>query len=466
MAVVAVLHAALGGAGPASADGPAVGADIHLAQTMAGRDLTVIVRRTDRPPAPLRVDVVTHAGSPAGRLALRASTAGETVSSTTIDLGASPGFHAATLRVDRTGPWELALDDGTQVATIPFVVPAAVRPPWENAVYGGFVVAGALLLIALGLAAFGRVGAALAPAGGTVAGLAVAVTAAVLSSTIVPPSPPGTLLDPTVANVNDPYRQPPSVDFSRPPVNLTTRTAGRDLHLRLTDGATGRPVDDLLVHHHAFLHLVVVSPSGGMRHLHPVRVAPGDYRARLDPSEAGVHAVTAELARRGGGVQHVRSAVHVSAHPSAVRTGAAQAGSAGCRRIATASATTASASCTLSKEIRPAGTASTITADFGSPTLQPWLGMLGHMIVVGPVDGTTTPVTAPIWAHVHAMLPQPSAARDAPDESIASFGPQIRFTYTFPLPGRYLAWVQAARGYSVITVPTVVEVPAAGGGQG
>ncbi|MDW5326481.1 hypothetical protein [Plantactinospora sp. KLBMP9567] len=76
MAVVAVLHAALGDAGPASADGPAVGADIHLAQTMAGRDLTVIVRRTDRPPAPLRVDVVTHAGSPAGRLALRASTAG------------------------------------------------------------------------------------------------------------------------------------------------------------------------------------------------------------------------------------------------------------------------------------------------------------------------------------------------------------------------------------------------------
>jgi hypothetical protein len=37
-----------------------------------------------------------------------------------------------------------------------------------------------------------------------------------------------------------------------------------------------------------------------------------------------------------------------------------------------------------------------------------------------------------------------------------------RFTYTFPLPGRYLAWVQVERDYAIVTVPMVVDVPAAG----
>jgi hypothetical protein len=423
---VAVLGIVLGPAAVASADGGPVGADIQVAQTLGDRELTVIIRRVDTPPAPLRVDVVTHAGTPAGRLELRASTAGETVSTTRVELGATPGFHSGTLRVDRAGPWELTTDDGVQEATIPFVVPALVQSPWERATYGGFVAAGALLLIALGLAVFGRAGFALVPAGGMVAALAVAVTAG--------------LLAPVLPELDTPHQRTSSGDLSRPPVNLVTSMRGADLRLQLTDGTTGRPVDDLLIHHNAFLHLMVVSPSGGMDHLHPIRVAPGDYRARLDPVEVGVHAVGVELARRGGGVQLVRSSVRVDTATAApARQGDAE----------------------LTEVIRPAGTPSTIAAAFGSPDLQPWLGMLGHLIVVGPVDDLRSPECAPIWAHVHAMVPQTRGFPDKPDESVAAFGPDVRFTYTFPLPGRYLAWIQAERDYAVITVPTVIDVPAA-----
>jgi hypothetical protein len=445
LAAIVAAAVMLVGAAPASADGAGSGAaDIEVAQTLGERDLTLNLHvPVDATPAPLRVEVVTHDGTPAGSLELRASTAGETVSTAKVDLAATPGFHGATLRVDRAGPWELAVDDGTQAATIPFVVPALVASPWENAIYGGFAVAGVLLLISLGLAVFDRRGHALIPAGGMVAALAVAVTAAVLSPVIPAPPAPGTHLDPTFDNVNDPYQRTSTVDFSRPPVNLVTSTAGGDVRLRITDGATGRPVDDLMVHDNAFVHLVVVSPSGAMRHLHPIRVAPGDYRARLDTAEPGVHAVAAELARRGGGVQLLRSSVRIATPTAApAEPGAAE----------------------LDTVIRQAGMPSTITARFGAADLQPWLGMLGHMIVVGPVGDTpSAAATAPVWAHVHAMIPRNPGIPGRPDESVAAFGPDVGFTYTFPEPGRYLAWVQVERDYSVVTVPTVIDVPNAGG---
>ncbi|MET0134537.1 MAG: hypothetical protein ABW215_13215 [Kibdelosporangium sp.] len=442
--LLTVLGVVFGVAAPALADGPAGGADVQVAQTIGDRDLTVIIRRADGP-GPLRVDLVAHVGTPAGRLTLQAKAEGTTISTTTVDLGATPGFYPGTLHVNRSGPWELALDDGTQVATIPFIVPARVTSPWDNTVYGGFIAAGALLFLALGLAFFGRVGLAMVPAGGMIAALAVAITAGLLSPLIPRPPSPGAQLDPTFDNVDDPYRRTSIVDFSRPPVNLVPSMAADDLRLQLADGATGRPVDDLLVHDNALIHLVVVSPSGGLKHLHPIRVAPGDYRARLNPAEPGVHAVAAELARRGGGVQLARASVQVTN---------------------TTVTPQAPGKADLEQVIQPAGSPSTITARFGTPTLQPWLGMLGHMIVVGPISDTRTTVTAPVWAHVHAMIPPTPGFPDKPDESVAAFGPDVRFTYTFPQPGRYLAWVQAERDYSVITVPMVVDVPATKGPRG
>lgn len=430
------LGAILGIAGPALADGAQAGADVHVAQTLGDRDLTVIIRRVAEVPGPVHVDVVTHAGSPAGEITLTARAAGAATSTTKVVLGEKPGFHSGVLRIDRPGPWELAVDE----ATIPFVVPALVPSPWENATYGGFIAAGVLLFVALLFAVFGRPGLALVPTAGVIAAVAVAATAALLSPSIPPLAPPGTQLDPTFDNVNDPYQRTSIVDFSRPPVNLVPGVRGDDLVLSLTDGSSGRPVDDLLVHDSAFIHLVVVSPSGNLLHLHPIRTAPGEYRARLKPAERGTYALAAEIARRGGGVQLLRSSIEVS-DTSAARP---QDGKAA-----------------LATEIREAGRPSTITAGFGERDLQPWLGMLGHMIVVGPV--TDSPAKAPIWAHVHSMIPPTPGLPDKPDESVAAYGPDVPFTYSFPLPGKYFVWIQAERNYEIVTVPTVVDVPAAKG---
>ncbi|MFD5826402.1 hypothetical protein [Lentzea sp. NPDC060358] len=428
-----LLGAVLGAVGPAAADGAQSGADLHVAQSLGDRDLTVIIRRVAEVPGPVHVDVVTHAGSPPGEITLTARAVGAQTSSARVVLGQEPGFHPAVVRVDRPGPWELAVDE----ATIPFVVPALVASPWENATYGGFIAAGMLLLLALLAAVSGRPGLALVPTAGVVAAISVGATAALLSPSIPPVAAPGTQLDPTFDSVTNPWERTSTTDFSRPPVNLVPRMEGTDLVLGLTDGSSGRPVDDLLVHDNAFVHLVVVSPTGALRHLHPVRTAPGEYRARLKAPEQGAHAVAAEIARRGGGVQLLRATVDVTGTGTAPEPGKAD----------------------VTTEVREAGRPTTITAKFGERDLQPWLGMLGHMIVVGPVTGTN-PVGAPIWAHVHSMIPPVPGMPGQPDESVAAYGPDVPFTYSFPLPGKYLVWIQVERNYSVVTVPREVDVPA------
>jgi hypothetical protein len=318
------------------------------------------------------------------------------------------------------------------------VVPARVTSPWQAAAYGGFVAAGLLLLLSLVVALWKSSVAALVPGAGMVAALAVAITAGLLSSSIPPLKAPGSDLDPTYDVVTDPYANAQfTMDYSRPPVNMVATLEQNELRLAITDGSTGRPVDDILVHDNALIHLGVVSPSGRLWHLHPIRVGPGDYRARLVAPEQGVYAVAAEIARRGGGRQLARTSIALQAVQDAK---------------------TAPANIELDRKVGPAGTPSTITARFGEQDLQPWLGMLGHLIVVGPI--TTNAASAPIWAHVHSMTPPTPGLPDRPDESVAAFGPDVPFTYTFPLPGRYLVWAQAERGYQVLTVPAVIDIPA------
>ncbi|MBE8524911.1 hypothetical protein ILP97_46820 [Amycolatopsis sp. H6(2020)] len=459
-AALLMLLAALGivaGGGIAHADGAPTGADIQVAQTLGARELTVIIRRVDTTPSPLRVDIVTHQGTAPGTLHLAVTADGVPSSRGDVVLGATPGVYPGNLQVDKPGPWELSLSDGTgPPATIPFIVPARVVPPWEKATYGGFVAAGAFLLIALivGVRAK-RTAYALVPAAGVVAAIAVAVTGALLSASTPSPPAPGSQLDPTFDNVTDPYAnaQLSTVDYSRPPVNLAVEARRGDLRLRLTDGATGRPVDDLLVHDNALVHLVLVSPSGRLSHLHPVRVGPGDYRVRLADPEAGTYAVAAELARRGGGVQLARSTVDMkgTAAPAPEPPGP------GPRTID---------GTPVDLTVSP-GTPTTITAHFPAQDLQPWLGMLGHLIVTGPFTGPAGEgaAKAPTWAHVHAMVPPVAGQLGRPDETVAAYGPDVSFTYTFAEPGRYRIWLQAERGYRVLTVPAVVDVPTTGAGR-
>jgi hypothetical protein len=435
----------------AGADGIGTDTDVHVAQSLGGRELTVTIRRVGPVLGPLHVDVVTHRGDAPGTLELTATAPGATSSSGRVDLG-PPGIYSATLNVDRAGPWELLVDDGRTVARIPFLVPAQVIPPWKKASDYGFFAAGALLIVSLGVALRSRRNwTALIPAAGMVVALTVAVTGAVLSAYSPAPPQPGQDLDPTMDNIRDPYARVAAnslnpVDYSRPPVNLAVAQRDSTLQLNLVDSATGRPADDLLVHHGALIHLIVVSPSGAMSHLHPVHVAPGRYEVQFEMTERGTYAMAAEIARRGGGVQLLRGSVDAHSPYASPRPTAPSPGE-------------------ITAAVAPAGSPSTISARFGdSADLQPWLGMVGHMMVVGPLPDTPDigklALAAPIWSHAHAMVPPaPGAAGGQPDESVARHGPDIDFTYTFALPGRYKVWVQTERDYTILTAPTEVEVP-------
>ncbi|MFB7719269.1 hypothetical protein [Nocardia sp. NPDC056100] len=461
--VVGIWLLSVLGAGPARADGAVSGGDVTVAQSLGDRELTVIVRRAE--PGPLRVDLVTHVGTPAGTLTLGVAAADRVgdAGSATVQLTDRAGPYPVTLRVDHAGPWELTIFDGERTARIPFLVYARVVTPWERAAYGGFCTAGAMLLVALGTALISRRGwVTLLPAGAFLVALTVGVTGAVLSGYAPAPRAAGSLLDPTSDNVDDPFPErdlPRTVNYSRPPVNMVVQAnSPADIRLALTDSATGRPVDDLLVNDDALLHLMVVGPDGRLWHRHPIRVAPGDYRISLRGAQSGEYAFAAEIARRGGGVQLLRAAARLDASVAApaIPTVSGEPGTA-----AVGDPVTPGATLTVSDPV--AGEPATLTAQFGGGAdLQLWLGMVGHLIAVGPLPERTptgsAAATAPIWAHAHAMAPLPPAGAQPADETVAKYGPTVDFTFTFALPGRYLVWAQAERGYGVLTLPAVVDV--------
>lgn len=474
--------------------------DLPVAQTLGGRELTVVLRRLAEVPGPLEVDILTHTGAPGGQLRLSAvptgvsvgasgAPAGTPADSAVVALGSTPSSYSAVLGIQRPGPWELRLDDGQHTARIPFVAQGQVASPPELAVYGGFIAAGVLIPVTALVAVRARRGSwVLLPAGGAVAALAVAVTAALLSASFPLPPDPGRQIDPTVDNVTDPYGaiRPTIADYSRPPATLLLRLSSvdgdgtADLGLTLTDGSTGLPVDDLVVHDGALMHLLVVGPSGQLQHLHPVMTGPGAFDVAVRLAEAGHYAVSAEVARRGGGVQQLRSATGLDIASGSASAEPSQSGGLGSRTVD-------GVQVQLSAPSLTAGTATVLTTRVGdSATLQPWLGMLGHLIVVGPLPSDATRVgeaaqTAEVWAHSHSMggmgamagMDMGAGSTDSSgtmnglmpangdsviDETVAAYGPDVSFVYTFPAPGNYRVWIQAERNSTILTIPALLYV--------
>ena len=218
------------------------------------------------------------------------------------------------------------------------------------------------------------------------------------------------------------------------------------LTLDLSDGSTGLPVEDIIPHHEALIHLVVISAdSGYFNHIHPARTAPGRYAIVLTPDRSGRYTAYAEIQRQDSGTQVIDRSFEVggtASNPAPASTeGLGPRSVAGMQVDVTASVASFRA-----------GKQATFTFSFskdGKPVadLQPWLGMGGHMIARS-ADQTT-------FAHVHAVGPM------APSGILASgivYGPDIRFVYTFPQPGRYQIWGQFKRAGQIVTVPLAVEV--------
>lgn len=505
--LVLAFSALFSGAHIAAADSAVAGADVQVAQSLGDRELTVVARRVTSIPGPLRVDLIAHRGTAAGPLRVQLVPTGVSTdeyqpapgvptATALIVLGEKPGPYGATLDVDRPGPTDLTISDGVHTARIPLVLVGQAMSPPERVAYLGLAATGLLLVVSLVVATRVRRGIWIAvPVTATVTALAIAITAAVLSTSAPPPPEPGPQRDPTVDNAANPYRldRPAVTDYSRPSAMLIAERpdvdSGRttDIDFSLIDTATGLPADDLVIHDSALIHLLVVAPDGRLSHLHPIRVAPGRYSVQLSPQVAGRYAVSAEFVRRGGGVQTVRLPGGLTSRGGKPTAPAPFEGP-GMRML---DGQHVHVSAVGLRAGRPTTLSVTIGAD---PVLQPWLGMLGHLVIAGPIPrdvpagelGTAVQDSA-VWAHAHSMgghggtdmpgmdhstghvptqddaMPPmvgapPLNGDSPPDETVAAFGPDVPFTFTFPKPGRYLAWIQAQRDYRVLTIPVRLDI--------
>jgi hypothetical protein len=468
LAVLAVLTTA----GPATAHETAATGVVRLAQSLGDRDLTVTLVPPSTGSGRMSVALEalgTGGGAPVRVSAEPVGAAGGTAASTAIVPGrvGAPGQSGVTL--DQPGRWEVVLDDGASRARIPMTYVDPGTPGWVRVVRTGAVLALVAGIVATTRTARRRpwflgIAAGLAVAGAAVAATAYAygVTPAAAGYVVggaVNAAAPGATptTSPGMAGMGGMAGMAGGQAMSGTAEGAVVMTAGLTgapgptgagsvLDLRLTDGSTGAPVDDLEVHDEAFIHLAVLGADGSEQHLHPVRTAPGDWQVRFAPAGGGRYGLFAEFAREDGGHVLVRSAVDV---PGPAAAPAVPPGP-GPRTLPGA------VEATVSVEGAVAGSPTRVRMSLSSggrpvTDLQYWLGMAGHLFVLGPgAGGTPDPMdVSATFAHVHDMQVAPPGH---------GLGPEISFDYTFPTAGTYRLWLQALRAGSVITVPVDVVV--------
>ncbi|MFE9680905.1 hypothetical protein [Streptomyces sp. NPDC006285] len=425
---VLTAAAAVAGGVPATAHAPAPGADTVLAQTIAGMEVTLAVRRTGQVPGPLRVDLIPH--TPVRAVPIEVTVRSDTSAAVTADSVRFDRDAARTypllLSVREKGLHWLELHADGEFSQLPFQVKPPRAAPSELWVSWAFAAAAVLMFAAFGAAALNSRTVAMVLGSATGVALVVGGTLAVVSPRVLPTATP-------VTAATDPVGRPYAQSKISPSPRRPVAGAAFTLRIELVDGSTGRPLDDLVPHHQALAHLVVTSADGDVfQHLHPQRTASGRLEARLAAPEPGQYLVSVEFEREGAGGQLVSGRFEVTGRPTTVRTAAPT-------RLPTEPRQVVAT--------RPVS----IAVKTGSGRVQPWLGMAGHLIVRDRQGG--------FLGHAHELGSMATTAQP-PDDTVHAYAPTLRFAFTFPEPGRYFVWVQYSRELRITTIPYVVDVRA------
>ncbi len=235
---------------------------------------------------------------------------------------------------------------------------------------------------------------------------------------------------------------------SRPYVNVNlavvtdAQRGVEQLSIALYDGATGLPADDLVPHHQALMHVVLLDESGqSFGHVHPVRSAPGQYVVDLPTLPKAFYDVSIEFERMNSGSQNVRQRIALGRGAIATVPFAQVPGSVDVADITAQISTTAPIVMGKPSEIRVQ------VLQRGTPVvaLDYWLGMRGHLLIRNE--------TRSIFAHVHAA----GAMNDA-FQPVSIAGDTVSFVYAFPTADRYTLWVQVMIAGTVYSIPATVVV--------
>ena len=433
-------------------------------QAVGPYEMAVTLELPPSVPAPLYLTITPQSDLIGATMTFRAAPRGQSfdgASAATVQaLPGQQGSYFSELQIERAGDWDMEVrvqgPKGTGVARIPFEVAV---PPLAAGTIGLFVSIGGLVVlmiisIMLGVVTHRR----RRPVPGWANWLigqgmfACLILAAVFgvqqfTAQIQQAQAASMMASQSAAGAY-------TAGVGRPHVNMAVGTepaipaAGQPLTLTLdlNDGSTGRPVEDIVPHHDALVHLVVISADGGdFKHIHPPRVEAGRYAIELTPDRPGRYTAYAELQRLDSGTQVIARDFEIGGTASNAPPPTTE--GLGIRTIGDVRVEVTSSVTPLK-----AGKQATFTFSFskdGVPIndLQPWLGMGGHMMARSVNDTT--------FAHVHAQGPM---APGGLLESGFVYGPDIQFVYTFPQPGRYQVWGQVRRSNQIITVPLVVEV--------
>lgn len=233
---------------------------------------------------------------------------------------------------------------------------------------------------------------------------------------------------------------------SRPYATAVMQTDNQKLTIKLFDGSTGLPVDDLVPHHQALMHLVMIEQSTQyFVHAHPVRVASGVYELDITNVPNGVYDVAIELERLGSGSQVLRNVVDwrgsaVGAHPTVDTVGMLP-----FETVVDGYTVAISAQGDIIAGSPVLLEVAVAKDDVPVPALEYWLGMRGHMILRDPAGS--------MFGHVHA-----SGAMNEEFQPVAIPGNTVNFVYAFPQAQTYQLWLQVQVDGRVLTVPARIVV--------
>jgi hypothetical protein len=402
---------------------------------------------------PLRIEVIVPTGAPA-LLTIKVWPQRDVVGATQLILTATHQDSQATVSqqvnvpagprmisvfdvtVPQTGVWELRIQiqDATQetgVATVPITIYPNTIPPLTIPMFVAVAIL-ALVLFSTTIWPEARLWVRTIQAHSFTASLSITVVIGVL------------MVWPNLRV------EIPSIDTTSRPYAVTQVIPSHDaqrnidqLKILLNDGSTGLPVDDIVLHHQALMHMVVIDPvSHTFLHIHPARTAPGQYIVDLPAIAQGTYDVAIEIERVNSGSQVTHQLV-----PLGVATAQALPAPALLPATIQSGDYTITVQPTTPVQVGVPVELRVEAMKAGQPVsaLDFWLGMRGHMIVRNP--------NGAIFGHIHAV-----GAMNEDFQPISVAGNQVAFVYAFPTAETYAVWVQLMIDGTLITLPVQMTV--------
>lgn len=268
-----------------------------------------------------------------------------------------------------------------------------------------------------------------------------------LTLDIAPPGDqPFTVSFPFRVGDADPLRPPaPKPFFVEVSAKPDAPRAGEeaDIHFVIRDRTNPKAiVRDFDIAHTKIFHLLIVRDDlGEFAHEHPEQLPDGSFHLRFAFPTEGTYHLFADVAPRARGSQVLMGTLEVKPAKSAPKPAPFVVGQAdtGLTKVVDGIKVTLTPQPGFVTRQQTIWSFELVDASTGKPItdLEPYLGAMGHMILVHE-DGTT-------FVHCH------------PDETASTAGGQVPFIVRLPKPGRYRAWAQFQRGGRVSTFDFVVS---------